>query len=59
MADNELTTMTRIGTKALEAARMARISTGERLMDYITRVVLEAANRDLDEWQKKRSKEKK
>lgn len=59
MEERADTTMTRIAIKALEAARIARAYYGERLSDYISRVVLEAANRDIEEGHKKRLKEKK
>ena len=51
--------LTRMMPEALEAAKIAAAFSGERLMDYITRIVLEAARRDIEEGHRKRSKEKK
>ena len=50
MADREHKTMSiRIGVEALEAAKIAAAFKGMTVMDYVTRLVLEAANRDIEE----------
>jgi hypothetical protein len=44
----------RLGTEAIEAAKIAASLKGMTMSDYATAVLLEAANRDIDEWSKAR-----
>jgi hypothetical protein len=45
----------RLGHEAIEAAKIAGSLKGMSLAEYATEVLLEAANRDIDEWSKTRA----
>jgi hypothetical protein len=45
----------RLGYEAIEAAKIAGSLKGMSLAEYATQVLLEAANRDIDEWSKTRA----
>ncbi len=45
----------RVGIEALEAAKIAAAYKGQTVMDYVTEIVLEAANRDIEEGHRLRS----
>jgi uncharacterized protein (DUF1778 family) len=56
MVNREHKTMSiRIGTEALEAAKIAAAFKNMTVMDYVTEVVLEHANRDIEEGYRARS----
>lgn len=56
MADPERKTMpVRLGHEAIEAAKIAASLKGMSLAEYATAVLLEMANRDIDEWTKARA----
>jgi uncharacterized protein (DUF1778 family) len=46
----------RLGNDAIEAAKKAAALKGQTLTEYATRVLLEVANHDIDEFVKSRSK---
>lgn len=46
----------RLGNEAIEAAKKAAGLNGETLTSYATRVLLEAANRDIDKFVRERIK---
>jgi predicted DNA binding CopG/RHH family protein len=56
MGDKEQKTMSiRVGLEALEAAKIAAAYKGLTVMDYVTALVFEAANRDIEEGHRARS----
>jgi hypothetical protein len=55
MAEKERKTMpVRLGLEAIEAAKIAGSLRGMSLAEYATVVLLEAANRDIDQWSQTR-----
>jgi hypothetical protein len=58
MAERERKTMpVRLGYEAIEAAKIAGSLKGMSLAEYATAVLLEAANRDIDEFSKARAEQ--
>ena len=52
---DQKTTSMRIGIEVVEAAKIAAAFKGVTMMEYVSKVVLEAANRDIEEGYKSRS----
>ena len=56
MSEKDRKTMpVRLGHEAIEAAKIAGSLRGMSLAEYATIVLLESANRDIDEWTKARN----
>jgi predicted DNA binding CopG/RHH family protein len=52
---DQRTTSMRIGVEVVEAAKIAAAFKGVTMMEYVSRIVLEAANRDIEEGYRSRS----
>jgi hypothetical protein len=58
--ESKKTTMpVRLGTEALEAAKIAASLKGMSLAEYATEVLREVANRDIDQWSETRAEKSK
>jgi hypothetical protein len=58
--ESKKTTMpVRLGTEALEAAKIAASLKGMSLTEYATEVLQEVANRDIDQWSETRAEKSK
>ena len=52
---DQKTTSMRIGVDVVEAAKIAAAFKGVTMMEYVSQIVLEAANRDIEEGYRSRS----
>jgi hypothetical protein len=52
---DQKTTSMRIGVDVVEAAKIAAAFKGVTMMEYVSRIVLEAANRDIEDGYRSRS----